>query len=293
MQLIDTHHHLWDLGLHRYHWNERVRMNPDIEVKDYVLDDFKSDTAGTGVVKSVHVQAEMDHSVDPAIETRWLQSIADSPDSNGFPHAIVAYADLSAKDVRSILKSHVVFRGVRGIRQILSYSADDPAFCMAERDFLMDPQWRDGLKIAGELGLSFDLQLNPWQMADAALLVMECPGLLFILNHAGSPHLQAGRRYHAIWREGMEALATLSNVAVKISGLFKRGVSDVSIRASVESVIDWFGPQRCMFGSNSPIDCESKSYGEIWSFYSEAIAGCKESERRMMLVTNAEKYYRI
>src|SRR5262249_52941389 len=102
--IADTHHHLWDLRRFRYDWltgdgdpAAESFIGPYGSIReDYLIDDLLADFRGAGVVKSVHVQADISEP-DPVVETAWLQSIADS---HGFPHAIVAYADLTGLDAR-------------------------------------------------------------------------------------------------------------------------------------------------------------------------------------------------
>ena len=129
--VIDAHHHLWDVTLHRYPGlaSESSRI-----VRRYLVDDFLSDAAKCSLVKSVHLQGEIDRRQSVA-ETAWLQAIADQ---HGFPHGIVAYAPLQDPQLDEILAKHAQHANLRGIRQILN-----PDQC--ERpDFLTDPAWQAG-----------------------------------------------------------------------------------------------------------------------------------------------------
>ncbi len=105
LPVVDTHHHLWDLSANCYPWltyriTTRVCGEYSAIRKNYLLEDFFDDADAVNLVKSIHVQAEHDHA-DPVRETRWLQEIADSPVSRGFPHGIIAFADLSRLDVEA------------------------------------------------------------------------------------------------------------------------------------------------------------------------------------------------
>ncbi|MDP3226105.1 MAG: hypothetical protein Q8M96_23485, partial [Rubrivivax sp.] len=107
LPVVDCHHHLWDLQANHYPWlTDRVtqRVCGDYAAirKNYLLEDFRRDAADVNLVQSVHVEAVADPS-DPAKETRWLRSIADSTGSGGFPHGIVAYCDLGRADVGEVL----------------------------------------------------------------------------------------------------------------------------------------------------------------------------------------------
>ena len=134
------------------------------------------------IVKSVHVEAGADPS-DPVRETRWLQSVADR---HGFPHAIVAHADLAADDVAATLEAQRGFANVRGIRMLTrrpgELRTDDPGGSL-----MGDPAWRRGFARLGALGLSFDLQASPPFMAEAAVLAADFPDVPIALTHAGLP----------------------------------------------------------------------------------------------------------
>ncbi|MDQ3809519.1 MAG: amidohydrolase family protein, partial [Chloroflexota bacterium] len=152
---VDAHHHLWDADLYNY---PGLRRPNTAVVRRYLLDDFLADAANQSVRKSVHVQGEIAREQSVA-ETEWLQNIADR---HGFPHAIVAYAPLQDPGVDAALDAHARFANLRGIRQILN-----PDQC--ERpDLLTDPAWRAGYTRLAHYGLSFDLQVLPDQMPDAA-----------------------------------------------------------------------------------------------------------------------------
>src|SRR5512141_3105154 len=147
-RVVDAHHHLWDLSANYYPWlTDRVgpRMYGDYSAirRNYLADDFRRDIGTIPVVKSVHVQAEHDHA-DPVRETRWLQSQAER---DGFPHAIVAYAALSAAqaEVEATLDAHCVSPNVRGIRQMVH------EVLVSEMghgiDYLADERWRRNLRL--------------------------------------------------------------------------------------------------------------------------------------------------
>ena len=113
MQIIDPHHHLWDLERHDYPWLRPETPHPAGDLtpicRSYRLDDFLADAAGLELVKSVHLQAEIDRR-DPVAETAWLQAVADAPGSRGFPHGIVAFADLADPRVEATLERHCGMR---------------------------------------------------------------------------------------------------------------------------------------------------------------------------------------
>jgi predicted TIM-barrel fold metal-dependent hydrolase len=296
MQIVDAHHHLWDLEKHHYPWLANPVEHPagDLEPirHSYRLSDFLHDARNQDLVKSVHLQAAMD---DPVAETAWLQGLADDPAGRGFPHAIVAYADLADPKVEEVLERHCEHRNMRGIRFMVNYIEEEPLYCMTDRgDWLRDPQWRKGYALLERYRLSFDLQVYCHQMADAADLASTWPGIQMMLNHAGLPH-RRDADYVAKWRTGMRRLAKMPNVAAKISGLgmFDHHWTVESIRPFVLDTIEIFGIERCMFGSNFPVDRLSSDYDAIWNAFDRITADFSEPERRALFRDNAIRFYRL
>jgi len=296
LPVVDTHHHLWDLGVNYYPWltdhiTTRVCGEYSAIRKNYLLADFFEDAAAVNLVKSIHVQAEHDHA-DPVRETRWLQMLADAPDSRGFPHGIIAYADLSRSDVEAILEAHSSYSNVRGIRQMLHecvLDPDNPGLALLENS-----TWRANIPLLKKYGFSFDLQVYPQQMGQASELVKEHPDLQFILCHTGQPSKRDDESLK-IWRTGIQALAELQNVCVKISGLgmFDRNWTVDTIRPFVLQAIEVFSVKRCMFGSNFPVDGMMSNYSRLWAGYSEITRGFSDNERYALFCSNAERVYRI
>jgi predicted TIM-barrel fold metal-dependent hydrolase len=294
MRIIDAHHHLWDLERHHYPWLANPAPHPAGEPlrRSYRLSDFLEDARNQDLVKSVHLQAAMD---DPVQETAWLQSLADDPAGRGFPHAIVAFADLADPRVEAVLERHCRYPNLRGIRFMVNYIEGEPLYCMTSRgDWLGDAQWRRGYALLEKYRLSFDLQVYCHQMAEAADLAGAFPGVRIMLNHAGLPH-QRDPGYVESWRRGMRMLAERPNVAAKISGLamFDHDWTVESIRPFVLDTIEIFGVDRCLFASNFPVDRLHSDYDAIWKAFDRITAHFSEAERRQLFHDNAARFYRL
>jgi predicted TIM-barrel fold metal-dependent hydrolase len=297
MQIVDAHHHLWDLAENPYPWLSPETRHPAGDLtaicRNYQLGDYLDDAKGLELVRSVHIQAEIDRG-DPVRETAWLQGVADDPGSGGFPHAIVAYADLADSLVDAVLEQHARHPNVRGIRYLLNYEEGLEIGNAAERDWLTDPQWRRGYSLLGKYGLSFDLQIFWQQMADAADLARSQPDIPMILNHTGMPRL-TDPDYVAGWRNGMRTLARQPNVSAKICGLaiWHHDWTVETIRPFVLDTIEIFGIERCLFGSNFPVDKLHKTYDQIWQVFDQITADFTESERGALFHDNAIRVYRL
>ena len=295
--IVDPHHHLWDHGRNLYPWlrgemHDRGWGDLRPLQENYLVADLLADAARQGLEKSVHVQANF-NPADPVGETAWLEEIAAEPASRGFPHGIVAFADFSSPEVDSVLEGHARFARMRGIRQVLNRHAD-PKLNRAPKDYLADETWQANLGKLRRYGWSFDVQVYWQQMGSVVGLAQRYADVQFVLDHAGMP---AERDVQGLegWRRGMRQLAACPNVAVKLCGY---GMIDIrwtteSIRPFVLQPIEWFGPQRCMFASNFPVERLMASYDRLWNAYREITSDFSEDERQQLFRSTAEKIYRI
>jgi predicted TIM-barrel fold metal-dependent hydrolase len=296
LRIIDPHQHLWDLTNHHYAWlrQEPPDAGPDGDVtsiaRDYLLADYLADAGAYELVKSVHVQCGWSEP-DPVGETQWLQSIADV---HGFPHGIVAFAALNESDVEPVLARHRQFKNVRGIRQILNWHRDPRKTYLSRPDLMQDPAWLRGFELLRKYGLSFDLQIYPSQMADAADLAAQHPDQRIILNHTGMP-VDRDAQGVELWRRGMRLLAACENVSVKISGpaVGDRSWTLASIRPFILETIDSFGTDRVMVASNFPVDKLYRSFTEMYGAFETVLAAFSAAERHRMFYANAERLYEL
>ena len=293
---IDPHHHLWDLEKNHYPWLQTRPVVPRLEgdvgpiAQTYGIEDYLADIRNQSIAKSVHVEAGWDPA-DPVGETAWLQSIADQ---HGFPHGIVAHADLDAVDVERVLEGHAQYQNVRGIRHIVCWHRDPVKSYVPDADLLTNGRWRDGFRLLSKFGFSFDLQLYPSQMADGADLAHSHAETLIILDHTGMPVDRDEEGIRA-WRQGMRQLADAPNVVTKISGL---GAVDWywtidSLRPFVLETIDTFGADRCMFASNFPVDKLYRDFDGLYAAFKFITCDFTADEKRLLFHDNAARFYRL
>jgi predicted TIM-barrel fold metal-dependent hydrolase len=295
IEKIDPHHHLWDLDQNYYPWlSDRIepKMYGDYSAmrRNYLIDDYLADSGPHNIVKSVHVQANWDPS-DPVGETRWCQGVADV---HGFPHGIVAHADLAGDDVAEVLEAHSRHANLRGIRMILGHTADPRQDAAGGHDLLSDPAWRRGFALLERFNLSFDFQIFPAQMEAAAAAAAAHPGIQTVICHTGMPFDRSPEGLDT-WRRGMARLAELPNVAAKLSGphMFLPNWTVESYRPFFLETIDYFGPERAMIASNVPPDALAKSFDEIYDSFYELTAVFSKDECRHLFHDTAARIYRL
>lgn len=263
--MIDAHHHLWDLDAVHYPWLmaqgvERFFGNPAPIQRNYLLSEFTRDARAQGFSASVHIQVGAE---DHFSEALWVQQVAD--DNPDWPMVQVPFCDLTASDFTDKLDQLQALSTVRGVRQIVGRAPGEDAIT-GTNELLDDPAFLQGLIEIGRRGLSFDLQLLPELMDKTAQVLARAPETRVVICHAGSPHDRSADGL-AAWEQALRALSDLPNVSCKLSGLgmFDHGWTEESIRPIVETVLDQFGADRVMFGSNFPVDSLSSDYATLIS----------------------------
>jgi predicted TIM-barrel fold metal-dependent hydrolase len=291
--IIDTHHHIWQRKDIPWLAEPPIpRMFGDYFGlrRDYPVEEFMTDVQVSGVVKSVHVTAmwgpgrELD-------ETRWLQSVADK---SGFTHGIVCNANLADPAIDSELAAQKQFANLRGVRQMLYWDADPVRQAASRADYCNDPEFRRGFASLQKHDLHFELQVYPGQAKYAVELIKAFPNVRMILVHAG---MLAARMSEAIneWRVGLTAMAAFPNLHVKISGpgMFTHGVTAPHARQWIRDVIQIFGIERVIYGSNFPLEKLHASYADFFGHYRTVLSEYPEADQRKVLHDNAMKFYRL
>lgn len=291
--IVDAHHHIWRRA--DQPWLQgptvpRIFGSYDAIKRDYPIEEYLGDLAGTGVVKSVYVQTNWarERAVE---EVEWVQSIADR---TGWPHAIVGFADLQSNGAPETMAAQSRSPLMRGIRQQLHWH-ENPLYRFAARpDAMKTPQFCRNIAHLENHGWLFELQVFASQMADGAALARAFPGITFVLEHAGMPEDRSpeGRQ---LWRDGMKQLAQLPNVNTKFSGLgtFVRRNDPQHISEVIGETLELFGPDRCIWGSNFPIEKLWTDYRSIVDAVKAALAQLDAKARGMVLHDNAVRLYRL
>ena len=291
--LVDAHHHIWrqaDLAWLQGPPQPRIFGEYAAIRRDYPIEEYMAEARAAGVVRSVYVQTNWPAGREEE-EVAWVQSVADR---HGFPHAIVGYADLAGPAVGAALDRMMKHSRLRGIRQQLHWHEKDLYRFAARPDLMDDPAWRAGLGEVARRGLLFELQVFAGQMEASARLVRDFPHATFVLMHAGMLEDRSPDGWTR-WRAGMRALAAAPNVHVKLSGLgtFARACSVELWGPVIRETVELFGPARCMFGSNFPIEKLWTTYEEVARVTAESAAGLSADDRRAVLHDTAARVYRL
>lgn len=291
--MIDSHHHIWlqkDLPWLLGPEQPRIFGQYGSIKRDYEIAEYLEDLKDTGITKSVYVQANWAPNW-AADEAAWVQSVADE---TGWPHAIVGYADFTAEDVRPQLDKLKQYPLVRGIRQQLHWH-ENPQYRFAPHaDVAKDKTVQANIARLADYNWSFDLQVFTDQMEGAAELATACPEVTFILQHAGMLE-DTSKQGWAAWRKGMKQLAACENTVTKLSGFgtFIHKNDPEFIEKMVLETVKIFGADRCMYGSNFPIEKIWTSFSQQFSAFRSATKKLPKAAQDSIFNDTAARVYRV
>lgn len=285
---IDAHHHLWDLGAVAYPWlmargETRFFGDPTPIQKNYLLDEHRRGATGFGA--SVHIQVG---AADSWAEAHWVQSVAEAtPD---WPLVQVVFCDLTAPDLGAELDRFQTLSTLRGVRQIVGRAPGEDA-ATGTGALLDDPRFAEGLRELARRGLSFDLQVIPEHCEGMARVLDAAPDTHVALCHAGSPHDRSAPGL-AVWAKALPLLSDRPNVTCKLSGLgmFDHDWTPASIRPIVETCLAQFTPDRCMFGSNLPVDSLYSDFATLTAAYDTLLP---DAAKPAVFHDTAAAFYRL
>ncbi|MCR6636473.1 amidohydrolase [Devosia sp.] len=295
MQIIDAHHHFWNIEQNYLPW---LRDEPPIPFRygdysslkrNYLIEDYRRDAGRFDVIGSVYIETEWDPA-DPVGETRWVKEIR----PQGLPSVMVAQAWLDRDDAEAVLHAHGQTPFVRGIRH-KPRAARSPDLVEPDLPGSMgDSAFRKGFALLKPNGLSFDLQTPWWHFEEARALADAFGDTQIIVNHTGLPSDRSASGL-AGWRKALKLLAGAPNVAIKISGigLVGRPWTVADNQPIVLDAIEIFGTDRAMFASNFPVDGLVASFETIFDGFAQITAQFADADRALLFRENARRIYRL
>ncbi len=277
---IDSHHHVWDLTVRPQDWIVGQAMQPLL--RNFLLSDLRPLAASTGIDRAVIVQTV----ADPG-ETPELLQVAAGDD---FVVGVVGWLDLESPTLAANLAAQLELPGAGklvGIRDLAQYKDD--------RAWLARPEVIAGLQLLGQHELTYDLLTVTSQLPAAIEAVQSCPDMLFVLDHLSKPRIASGAVQP--WADQVRALAKLPNVACKVSGMFTEadwtGWTVDDFRPYLDTLLDAFGPERLMFGTDWPVCTLAASYQQVVRTAEELTAGLSADEREQFWAGTATRFYRL
>lgn len=276
--IIDSHQHFWQRSLpFNYQWLE----NPELAKinRDYLPADLEPLLRNAGVDRCVVVQTQHD-----LAENDWALELADE---NDFICGVVGWVDLKSEDCEADilrLKQHSKFVGIRHVTQ------DEP-----DDDFIVRPDVLRGLTVLERNGVPFDLLFYAKHLKHAPTVAAHAPNLPLVIDHLSKPNIKEGQFDQ--WAIEIKAAAKHGNVFCKLSGMiteadWENWTSD-DLKRYVETTIEAFGTERCMFGSDWPV-CElAGSYQDVFDALQTIVTGLSEAEKADIFGLTAQKFYSL
>lgn len=316
LPIIDAHHHIW-------------AESPAEPWEPYGPEELIADKTNSGhnVIGTVYVDSHANYATSGPErlrvvgETEFAGSLGDECEERGGGAAgvcagVVTHADLLlGAAVGEVLDAHIATSArFRGIRHMTAIDEDlPPVYGATEHGIMMRPNFREGFAELARRGLSFDAWLFHPQLPELIDLARAFPDANIVLDHTGGPigvGRFADRRDEAFagWKRDMAELAGCANVSVKLGGLNmsytamdateapRPHTSEETARLQrghILTAIDLFGPERCMFESNFPVDMRSISYGLVWNSFKRMTEDFSAGDRQALFAGTARRVYRL
>jgi len=274
--IIDSHQHFWDITRFRYNWMTPAKKTL---IRDYLPGDLNPIMKEVGVVGTVVVQAH-----DSTEEGEWLLSLAES---NDFVKGVVVWIDPRRRDVDKMLVKFSSSPKLKGVRYQVEDELDD-------RWLLRDDVIR-GLREVAKFGLPFDLLVRTRQLKAVPILAEKVQGLRMVLDHMAKPEIAT----HGMepWKTEIAKVAAIPGIYCKISGLVTEADWDnwtnEDLNPYLRLMLELFGPERLMWGSDWPVCLLASSYGRVLQATSEAIGPIDKFESEKMFYLNAKRFYNL
>jgi L-fuconolactonase len=277
---IDAHQHFWDPARYTYPWMAGDAMDP-------VRRAFGPDDLRPGL-RAAHIDATiLVQTLSSLAETREFLQLAAATD---IVRGVVGWVDLTAPSVGDDLDELIAGPYGRRLVGVRHQVHDEP-----DPDWLRRSDVRRGLAAVQHRGLAYDLLIRARELLAATDVVRRFPALPFVLDHIAKPRIAAGR--DDPWMSGMPALAAEPNVSAKLSGMVTEADwaawTPDDLRPFVGRVVDWFTPQRLLFGSDWPVCLLAGSYEAVLSGLTTVLPAMSEGESEQVFGGNAERIYRI
>ncbi|KAA3439205.1 amidohydrolase family protein [Rufibacter hautae] len=273
MPRIDAHQHFWHYDPVRDSW---ITEEMQVIRRDFLPSDLQLVLERNGFDGCVLVQASEDND--------FLLEIAAQHE---FVRGVVGWVDFLEERVGEKLAFYSQFEKMKGFRYILQ-SAED-------RALMLQPAFRRGIRKLQPYGYTYDLLIYPDQLAYTRELIEAFPDQPFVLDHLAKPNIKQGQFKE--WQKEIKAFAEHENVSCKISGLVTEadwhGWQKSDFRPYLDTVVETFGVERLMYGSDWPVCLVAGAYEEVLGLVEEYFAGFSQTEQALIFGDNAARFYRL
>jgi L-fuconolactonase len=276
MLKIDSHQHFWKYDPVRDSW---IDESMSVIQKDFSPEDLEPILKANGIDGCVIVQSDQSEA-----ENHFQISNADSHD---FIKGVVGWVDLSAANVQERLEYFSQFKKLKGFRHVLQGER--------QRDFMLRPDFLNGISLLNKYNFTYDILVFPDQLKFAKQFVEKFPYHRFVIDHIAKPYIKDN--IIEGWQEDMRAIAEQKNVFCKISGMVTETKWNNWEKADfdpyMDVVVNAFGTDRVMFGSDWPVCLVAAKYSEVLDIVKDYFSGYSNLERDKVFGGNAIKFYNL
>tara|TARA_Y100000768_G_scaffold199226_1_gene149737 strand:+ start:1534 stop:2364 length:831 start_codon:yes stop_codon:yes gene_type:complete len=274
MNILDTHHHLWDLSLRSYDWITELPENESIKInRNFLINDLDVLADENNVTGTICVQAHQSEE-----EALWLLEIAKN---SNLIKGVVCWVDLKNLNIGFSLDKYQTYDKFCGIRHVWHDEKNE--------DWIMDPKVIKGLKTLSERQINFDFLVRPNHLKYIFEVYEKIPKLNGVIDHIAKPEIK--ENIFEPWAENISELSKIDSLNCKISGMVEEmnESQEISILKNyTDHVIESFGNDKVMFGSNWPVCLTKKSYSEVLEI-AKSISNNLEPEE--FFYTNGKSFY--
>ncbi len=273
---IDAHQHFWKYDSFKHAW---IDDSMSVIRQDFMPSDLEKVYAKNGIDGCVAVQA--DQTLEETNFLLWLSA------KHGFIKGVVGWVDLRADNVNEILEEYCQHEKIKGFRHIVQGESD--------HNFLLRPDFLRGISFLEKYDFVYDILIFPHQLGAALEFVKRFPHQKFVIDHIAKPYIKDG--YFEGWAVLMKEIAKQENVHCKLSGMiteanFNSWTPD-QINPYMDLVLNAFGSDRVMFGSDWPVCLVAGEYAQVKRLVTDFISKLSLIEQAKIMGTNAIQFYNL
>jgi L-fuconolactonase len=274
--IIDSHQHFWYYEPVKHAW-----IDDDMAVirKDFLPSDLETVYKEHGVDGCVAVQADQ-----TLVETDFLLKLASEHD---FIKGVVGWVDLRSNTIEATLETFSQHKKLKGFRHVVQGEAD--------HNFLLRPQFMMGISLLKKFDYTYDILIFPHQLGTTLEFVKQFPNQKFVIDHIAKPYIKDG--FYDGWAALMKEVAKYENVSCKLSGMITeadyKSWSPEQIKPYMELVLEAFGPERLLFGSDWPVCLVAGNYSKVKKLVTDFISTLSSTEQAQIMGVNAINFYNL
>jgi L-fuconolactonase len=274
--ILDSHQHFWRYDSQRHSW-----ITDDMAVirRDFLPEDLHPLYTSNGIEGCIAVQAEQSEA-----ENDFLIGLAKE---HSFIKGVIGWVDLKSPTVRESLEKYAAFPIMKGVRHIVQGEPDP--------NFLLRTDFKNGIRQLADFDHTYDILVLPHQLGAVLEFVRAFPEQRFVLDHIGKPYIKDG--FYDGWATLMKAIGSCENVSCKISGMVTEADfgnwTMEQLKPYVELVLESFGAERTMYGSDWPVCLVAADYDRVLQIAKTFAGALSKSEQELFWYKNAATFYKI